>query len=100
MRRDDTVQRTYFRSERIFSTNGSWYFATREGHQGPFRARPLVEAALRRFLCDRRELQEFQKSRTDRWSGAAGVGISEGITGTRSQSDGIVISPMSGRLIF
>jgi len=63
MRRDDKETKTYFRSERIFCMNGSWYFATREGEQGPFFSRTRAEDALKRFLGDKRELAAFQKSR-------------------------------------
>lgn len=64
MRRDDRKSKTYFRSERIFCMNGSWYFATREGEQGPFFSRTRAEDALKRFLGDKRELAAFQESRT------------------------------------
>jgi hypothetical protein len=63
MRRDDKNQRTYFRSQRIFCTNGQWYFATREGEHGPFGSRARAEAALARFVNDKVELDGFQQSR-------------------------------------
>src|SRR3954453_22009433 len=35
-RREDREDRTYFRSERVFTMNGQWYFSAREGDCGPF----------------------------------------------------------------
>ena len=29
--RDNETERTWFRSDRVFVTNGQWYFHTREG---------------------------------------------------------------------
>lgn len=52
-RRDDCTGKRYFRSERLFVSNGLWYFATREGvDQGPFRSRALVERAIAAFVAD------------------------------------------------
>jgi hypothetical protein len=44
--------------------NGNWYFATREGEQGPFASRTRAEAGLRRHLSELEQLEAFQKSRT------------------------------------
>ena len=63
VRRDDQNERTYFRSERIIASNGQWFFATREGDQGPFRSRIAAEQALVRFVNEKVELAGFQKSR-------------------------------------
>lgn len=62
-RRDDRDSKTYFRSERVFATNGQWYFSTREGNCGPFRTSDLARAALARFINEKVELDGFQKSR-------------------------------------
>ncbi len=41
-----------FRSNRFFSGNGQWYFATRERIDiGPFIRRDQAEAALERFIA-------------------------------------------------
>lgn len=66
MRKTDKNPKTYFRSERIFSMNGSWYFATREGDQGPFASRNRAEAGLRRHLNEQEQLEAFQQSRINR----------------------------------
>jgi hypothetical protein len=63
MRKTDKNPKTYFRSERIFSMNGNWYFATREGEQGPFASRNRAEAGLRRHLSELEQLEAFQQSR-------------------------------------
>jgi hypothetical protein len=65
MRRDDKSPKTYFRSERIFCMNGSWYFSTREGDLGPYTGRTGAEAALRTFLNEKKELDAFQRSRSE-----------------------------------
>ena len=62
-RRDDQDNRTYFRSERVFATNGQWYFSTREGDCGPYRTADLARTALARFTNEKVELASFQKSR-------------------------------------
>ena len=62
-RREDRDDRTYFRSERVFTTNGQWYFCAREGDCGPFRTADLARAALARFINEKVELAGFQKSR-------------------------------------
>jgi hypothetical protein len=62
-RRDDRDNKTYFRSERVFATNGQWYFSTREGNCGPFRTADLARGALARFINEKVELASFQQSR-------------------------------------
>lgn len=65
MRRDDAdTTRSYFRSEtRLFNLNGSWYFATREGDQGPFASRDLAHAEALRYANERQSLCGFQEAR-------------------------------------
>ncbi len=64
MRRGETDTKNYFRSEaRIFNLNGSWYFATREGDQGPFFERDVAEREAARYASDRVTLGRFQASR-------------------------------------
>lgn len=62
-RRNDKQQRTYFRSERFFNQNGSWYFAAREGEFGPYASRAAADAAMQRFVAEKVHLQRFQQSR-------------------------------------
>ena len=55
MRQNRSVEendKTYFRSKRIYSTNGYWYFDTREGKQfGPYINRSDVEIELAIFFA-------------------------------------------------
>ena len=45
--------RTYFRSEaRIFHQNGVWYFATREGDQGPFAREDVARREAARYTAE------------------------------------------------
>jgi hypothetical protein len=62
-RREDNEDKTYFRSDRLFSMNGQWYFSAREGDCGPYASRDLARAALARFINEKIELDSFQKSR-------------------------------------
>ena len=51
-RSTDQDERQMFRSNRFFSGNGQWYFATRERIDiGPFIRRDQAEAALERFIA-------------------------------------------------
>lgn len=51
-RSTDPDERAVFRTDRFFSGNGRWYFATRERIDvGPFARREQAEAALERFLA-------------------------------------------------
>ncbi len=64
MRHDDHEHKSYFRSpDRVFKINGAWYFATREGDQGPFASEAQVQAEVQRFVTEKTELAHFQKSR-------------------------------------
>lgn len=55
--RADETPRTWFRSERVFLSNGKWFFHTREGVDlGPYESQfeAEVEAGmLKALLCDR-----------------------------------------------
>ena len=66
MRRDDAEKRNYFRSpERVFRLNGAWYFATREGEQGPFDSEGQALMEIERFIAEKTELAQFQRKRED-----------------------------------
>jgi len=43
--------------------NGAWYFATREGDEGPYRSEDQVRSEIRRFIYEKAELAHFQKAR-------------------------------------
>lgn len=62
-RRDDAEDKTYFRSHRLFCSNGQWFFVTREGEQGPYPDRDRAEAALKRFIGEMVDLKQFQGTR-------------------------------------
>ena len=47
----------------MFLMNGSWYFATREGDQGPFFNEQQAQAEISRFISAKTELAKFQKNR-------------------------------------
>lgn len=50
-REDDAGNRVWFRSDRIFKDNGSWYFQTREGTlEGPFHDRSSAEDRLESYI--------------------------------------------------
>ena len=42
-----------FRAGRLFSVGSEWYFATREGDQGPFPTKEEAEATLALFLREK-----------------------------------------------
>jgi hypothetical protein len=51
MRKDDSASKRYFQSDRFFSSNGQWYFTTRENTTaGPFPSRDAAEAGLVEYL--------------------------------------------------
>ena len=62
-RQDDVEDKTYFRSDRLFCSNGQWFITTREGAQGPYGNRDEAEIALRRFISAKVDLKDFQDSR-------------------------------------
>ena len=66
MRRTDPkdTRRSFFRTgNRIFSLNGQWFFATREGEVGPFRSREVATREATRYVRERNDLERFQKAR-------------------------------------
>ena len=64
MRSEDQVEQSYFRSsERIFRVNGAWYFAAREGDQGPFKTETTAVAEMARYINEQTELKDFQDGR-------------------------------------
>jgi hypothetical protein len=61
---NDTTK-SYFRTQdRLFSTNGQWFFTTREGEIGPFKTRETAVKEVRRYVQERRDLDRFQKARS------------------------------------
>ena len=50
---DEDRGRTYFRSEaRVFNQDGAWYFATREGDQGPFARQDIAQREAARYTAE------------------------------------------------
>ena len=86
-RRDDVEDKTYFRSDRLFCSNGEWFFVTREEEKGPYRNRDLAEAALQRFIGEKVDLKQFQDAR------AAGVLETDRLTtiAKRMDNDGELV---------
>ena len=57
---------TPFRTRRLYSVNGQWYFDTREGKQfGPYREHKEAENALAHFVAE--NLREPNSSRPDEY---------------------------------
>jgi hypothetical protein len=54
--------------------NGSWYFATREGDQGPFSSDVVAHSEINRFITEKTELAHFQQAREDEHAQAARQG--------------------------
>ncbi len=79
MRKDDVSKKTFFRTEeRVFQMNGAWWFAERDGDNGPYRSRAVAQQALSQFIMDMRvDIELDDISRLDKSiSGAAGWDIS------------------------
>jgi hypothetical protein len=65
--RQDEVQRTWFRSERVFLRDGDWYFHTREGvDMGPYQSQ--FEAEIEAGM-----LKELLRERGQRGEGCLSV---------------------------
>ncbi len=79
MRQDDRDQdkKTFFRAgERFFQAGGKWYFAAREGDQGPYPNREAAVVAAHRYMLASSASADTgrkspAKSNTARKSGAA-----------------------------
>jgi hypothetical protein len=52
MRAGDNDEKRYFRSERIFTMNGDWYYFTREGECGPYPSREIARRELARYVSE------------------------------------------------
>jgi hypothetical protein len=57
----DPADARFFQSERFFTAEGQWYFATREGVDfGPFSVRNDGEKALQRYLDTQRTMRRLR----------------------------------------
>ena len=66
MRKTDERERTVFRTDRFFMSDGTWFFTTREGgNLGPFKSHEAAEEALVQYLLDR-GISPGEKSAWDR----------------------------------
>ena len=66
MRRTDpeNTTRSFFRAQdRVFSLNGQWFCATREGEVGPFPTRDRALCEVARYIEERDALERFQQAR-------------------------------------
>jgi hypothetical protein len=65
MRREDQYDRKcQFRaSDRVFPGNGEWFFAAREGDEGPYATRAVAEREMQWFVVEKRYLSSFQAGR-------------------------------------
>ena len=60
-RATDEGEKTYFRTERLFMSDGQYWFATREGiDQGPFATVGDAEAALRHYIQTQRTMERMR----------------------------------------
>lgn len=63
-RQDDASDRHYFRADRLFITNGEWYFATREGvDRGPYGSRDEALRALAHFIDEMTAIEALRSIR-------------------------------------
>jgi hypothetical protein len=62
MRKDDHDNGPHFRSsERLFCTNGAWFFETRESDHGPYETREEAQNELSRYVRQMSALSEVEK---------------------------------------
>lgn len=67
VRQNDHDAKCYFRSaERVIHMNGSWYFVTREGEEGPYPTECEAQLEVARFISEQTELQNFQAAREEK----------------------------------
>ncbi len=63
-RAQDTRQSTYFRSERVSTINGQFFFSTREGTlEGPYFSRDEAERQVPRYIARMLQSQAILDSR-------------------------------------
>ena len=63
-RAKDTRQSTYFRSERVSTINGQFFFSTREGTlEGPYFSRDEAERQVPRYIARMLQSQAILDSR-------------------------------------
>jgi len=60
-RATDSEDRHWFRSDRFFTSDGAWFFTTRENANfGPFTRFPDAQQSLRRYLETQRSVQRVR----------------------------------------
>ena len=65
---DDNEKIRHFRTgNRFFNQNGSWWFSTREGEEGPFRSREHAEAGMARYVESIRAMHAFKLKQSERY---------------------------------
>ena len=71
MRHDDHENKRYYRSsERVFRMNSEWFFAAREGDQGPYPSQNEAEREVERYILEKTELSSFQRQREREYAAA------------------------------
>jgi len=69
--RENEESGVYFRSDRYYKINGSYYFSTREGLEvGPYESKENAESGLDRFIQTILAGQNMTKAKTNALSGA------------------------------
>ena len=58
---DKKAIRQYRSSERFFRQDDQWFFQTREGARGPFKAREIAEQALDSFVDTMKFVEENEQ---------------------------------------
>jgi hypothetical protein len=63
-RKSDERERTVFRTDRFFTSDGKWFFTTREGGNiGPFETQAVAQQALIEYLIE----MGFDPGQKDSW---------------------------------
>ncbi len=64
---DENEKIRHFRlGNRFFNENGSWWYHTREGEEGPFKSREQAEAAMARYVASIKSMQEFKRQHAEK----------------------------------
>jgi hypothetical protein len=64
---DENEKIRHFRmGHRFFNENGSWWYTTREGEEGPFKSREQAEAAMERYVASIKSMQEFKRKHAEK----------------------------------
>ena len=77
-RKGEPGDKRYFRaSERVFRMNEAWFFAAREGDQGPYPSEPEALVEMQRYIETQTQLKGFQNEREEARRAIAEGGVTE-----------------------